>query len=33
MFQEHIWMHNAPEAYSKYVPEAYLKCTMLQEHV
>ena len=26
-------MHNVPGAYSKYAPGAYLKCTMLQEHV
>ena len=26
-------MHNAPGAYSKYAPGAYLKCTMLQEHI
>ena len=26
-------MHNAPGAYSKYAPGAYVKCTMLQGHV
>ena len=33
ILQEHIWMQNAPGTYSKYAPGAYLKCTMLQEHV